>query len=376
VFMLSRVPHDWLFQHVSCVIHHGGAGTTMAGIAAGRPTVVVPYFGDQAFWGTMIARAGAGPTPIPQKELAERLVEAIDFCLRHETPERAKELALRTAVERGSDTGTHLFHQHLTPDRLRCTLAPSRTAVWRIKRTQVRLSAFAVCTLTNANLLDPADLKLSRAQEYETDQGPYDPISGAVVTACEVASGITMGLKDMPSEAYKACQLPFRGSRQQLQHSVTTSASEGEVSEVGCGPRVSASSGQDQTTLDVRNHRPGIRRLTDDSSVDSFTPLVASDSVPDSSSGRKQENPSSTRNPGHFDFSSGKYQDMMGQRGLHTHKGLGRFAKAVVQSPMDIPMSFTKGFHNLPKAWGDDTVLSRRLTISCLARRRPAGSSA
>jgi hypothetical protein len=41
---------------------------------------------------------------------------------------------------------------------------------------------------------------------------------------------------------------------------------------------------------------------------------------------------------------------------LHTHKGLGRFAKAVVQSPMDISMSFTKGFHNLPKAWGDDTV--------------------
>jgi UDP:flavonoid glycosyltransferase YjiC (YdhE family) len=91
VFMLSSAPHDWLFQQVSCVVHHGGAGTTMAGIAAGRPTLVVPFFGDQAFWGAMIARAGAGPTPIPQKQLtAERLVEAIDFCLRPETLERAK----------------------------------------------------------------------------------------------------------------------------------------------------------------------------------------------------------------------------------------------------------------------------------------------
>jgi UDP:flavonoid glycosyltransferase YjiC (YdhE family) len=46
IFMLGNVPHDWLFKHVSCVVHHGGAGTAAAGIAAGRPTVVVPFFGE------------------------------------------------------------------------------------------------------------------------------------------------------------------------------------------------------------------------------------------------------------------------------------------------------------------------------------------
>ena len=49
VFMLGNVPHDWLFKRVSCVVHHGGAGTTAAGIALGKPTVVVPFFGDQPF---------------------------------------------------------------------------------------------------------------------------------------------------------------------------------------------------------------------------------------------------------------------------------------------------------------------------------------
>ena len=49
VMMLGNVPHDWLFQRVSCVVHHGGAGTTAAGISAGKPTVIVPFFGDQ-FW--------------------------------------------------------------------------------------------------------------------------------------------------------------------------------------------------------------------------------------------------------------------------------------------------------------------------------------
>jgi len=383
VFMLGNAPHDWLFQHVSCVVHHGGAGTTMAGIAAGRPTVIVPFFGDQAFWGAMIARVGAGPAPIPQKNLTvEKLSEAIEFCLKPETLERAQELAIRTAAERGSETGAHLFHKHLTPDRLRCTLAPSRAAVWRIKRTKVKLSAFAVCTLTNADLLDPADLKLFRAQEYETDRGPYDPISGAVVAACEVASGITMGLKDMPSEAYKACALPFskdsKDSRQQQPRDTkSTSTSEceqpSETTEHETHLPTSPKQ-QDQTTLDVRDYRPRVRRHTDASSMYSVASGIASMSgleVPPSSSEQAKPNP--VRNQPQFDFSSGKDRDMMSQPGVHTHKGLGRFTKAVIQSPMDMTMSFTKGFHNLPKAWGDDTVRPQPQINSFMSGAKSAG---
>jgi len=51
--MLGNIPHDWLFdnERVAAVVHHGGAGTTAIGLAKGRPTVVVPFFGDQGFWG-------------------------------------------------------------------------------------------------------------------------------------------------------------------------------------------------------------------------------------------------------------------------------------------------------------------------------------
>jgi len=49
IFLLGNVPHDWLFKRVSAVCHHGGAGTCAAGIAAGRPTIVVPFFGDVSF---------------------------------------------------------------------------------------------------------------------------------------------------------------------------------------------------------------------------------------------------------------------------------------------------------------------------------------
>src|SRR5436305_14366449 len=93
VFMLGNVPHDWLFKYVSCVVHHGGAGTTAAGISMGKPTVIVPFFGDQPFWGSMVARAGAGPQPIPYKHLtADALAAAITKALEPVTLERAKEL--------------------------------------------------------------------------------------------------------------------------------------------------------------------------------------------------------------------------------------------------------------------------------------------
>lgn len=161
VFMLGNCPHDWLFKRVSCVVHHGGAGTTAAGIKTGTPTVVVPFFGDQPFWGSMIAKAGAGPAPIPYKKLtAETLAEAITTALRPETQARAKELGEKIRQEKGTDLGAKSFHDFLDYDKLRCSLAPSRTAVWRVRRTQVRLSALATAVLVKEGLLQYSDLKL------------------------------------------------------------------------------------------------------------------------------------------------------------------------------------------------------------------------
>lgn len=47
---MNSVPHDWLFPQLAGVVHHGGAGTTAAGLRAGCPTIIHPFFGDQYFW--------------------------------------------------------------------------------------------------------------------------------------------------------------------------------------------------------------------------------------------------------------------------------------------------------------------------------------
>lgn len=161
VFMLGNVPHDWLFKHVSCVVHHGGAGTTAAGIALGKPTVIVPFFGDQTFWGAMVAKAGAGPPPIPHKHLtSDSLASAINKALKPTALQRAQELGAMISSEKGTKVGAQSFHKSLGVDALRCALVPSRAAVWRVKRTDIRLSAFAASTLANEGSLDFSDLRL------------------------------------------------------------------------------------------------------------------------------------------------------------------------------------------------------------------------
>ena len=78
VYFGDYIPHDWLFPRVSAVIHHGGAGTTAAGLRSGKPTLVIPFAGDQSFWGDRVWKSECGPRPIPRDRLTvEKMTRAI-----------------------------------------------------------------------------------------------------------------------------------------------------------------------------------------------------------------------------------------------------------------------------------------------------------
>ena len=78
IFRIDAAPHDWLFPRVAAVVHHGGSGTTAAGLRAGKPTVICPFIADQPFWGQVVYERGVGPQPIPQKQLTvDKLAAAI-----------------------------------------------------------------------------------------------------------------------------------------------------------------------------------------------------------------------------------------------------------------------------------------------------------
>lgn len=161
VLLVGSVPHDWLFRQVSCVVHHGGAGTTAAGLALGRPTIIVPFFGDQQFWGQIVARSGAGPTPIPHKQLtATNLQEAIAKALEPSTQQKAMEISEKMKGESGVRDSVRSFHRHLDLKLLRCAICPTRPAVWHLKHTEVGLSAFAAAVLVEMGSIKPENLVL------------------------------------------------------------------------------------------------------------------------------------------------------------------------------------------------------------------------
>jgi UDP:flavonoid glycosyltransferase YjiC (YdhE family) len=103
VFVVDSVPFAWLFPQVAAVVHHGGSGTTGAGLRAGRPTLVIPFFMDQPFWGQRVAELGVGPRPIPHKSLSmARLASAISQIVSDgEMRRRAAELGQRIRTEDG-----------------------------------------------------------------------------------------------------------------------------------------------------------------------------------------------------------------------------------------------------------------------------------
>lgn len=74
IFAIEKAPHDKLFRHVSAVVHHGGAGTTAAGLYLGRPTFVVPQAVDQPYWGRRVYELGCGPKPIRLRKLTPELL--------------------------------------------------------------------------------------------------------------------------------------------------------------------------------------------------------------------------------------------------------------------------------------------------------------
>lgn len=132
IFILKRAPHSWLFPRMAAVVHHGGVGTTCAGLLAGRPTVVCPFFADQPFWGQRVLELGVGSEPIPQARLtAARLAAAIRLVTTDaHIIERAAALGEKLRAENGAAAAVaHLEERARAAGALRAAGAAPASAV-------------------------------------------------------------------------------------------------------------------------------------------------------------------------------------------------------------------------------------------------------
>ncbi|KAL1962950.1 hypothetical protein VTN77DRAFT_9046 [Rasamsonia byssochlamydoides] len=356
IFLIGNCPHDWLFQRVSCVVHHGGAGTTAAGIALDKPTVVVPFFGDQPFWGAMIKRAGAGPSPIPHKQLtADNLAEAILEALRPDVVERARELGKAIRAEDGARAAAHSFQDQLNIDQFRCSIFPSAKAVWKVKKSRMRLSALAATVLGNAGLLNMNNLRPVRIREYVTEEGAFDPISGGMGALLGSIGSLALGILDLPV---------------QVASSIIEGNPEGGAAPAASGSVASASAASSASVRDGGSY-------DDRSSSHSRTSSLVDD--PKGKKSRKEKKSTGKS------FAYGFYKEVTGKETIATSKtgiaesssplasdqprdsiasdaakgagkGMGRIVEVGLKTPLDFTMGIAKGFRNAPRLYGDDTV--------------------
>lgn len=115
IFQLDKAPHDWLFPRMAAVVHHGGAGTTAAGLRAGRPTIICPFIADQPMWGKQVQRLGVGTAPIPQKQLtAEKLAVAIrEVTTNQSMQQKAVEIGEKIRAEDGVAATVTIIEQYM-----------------------------------------------------------------------------------------------------------------------------------------------------------------------------------------------------------------------------------------------------------------------
>ena len=110
IYCTEYVPHQWLFPKGSCVVHHGGAGTTASACRAKVPSIVVPHNADQPYWGKRLSDLGVAPKHLHRRNLtAGRLAKRIQQVMR--TPAmtaRAQTIGEQMTAEDGLTTAVEM----------------------------------------------------------------------------------------------------------------------------------------------------------------------------------------------------------------------------------------------------------------------------
>lgn len=110
---IGHVPHDWLLPRCAMAIHHGGSGTTHSAARAGIPSVIVPFAGDQFFWGARLRAAGIMHEPLSGSRISSaRLARAVEFASQPQVRRRAAELGERIRHEDGCATAVTLVERY------------------------------------------------------------------------------------------------------------------------------------------------------------------------------------------------------------------------------------------------------------------------
>ncbi|KAJ5826653.1 hypothetical protein N7447_003416 [Penicillium robsamsonii] len=260
VYYIGDCPHEWLFQHVAAIVHHGGAGTTACGLRNGKPTTIIPFFGDQPFWGNMVATAGAGPEPIPFQDLtAAKLADAITYCLTPHANTVAQSIADSMNEESGVSAAVDSFHAHLPQQSMTCDLLPGETAVWKVKRGRkaMKLSATAALVLKREGMLPEKHLIPYQSKPFIIHIKRWEPLTAISSTSLSTISGMADASTGVFIEPYKEYKrLRSNRSHETSALGLSTSSTRCEISSITDSVAPTATASSSSITASTEHNEP------------------------------------------------------------------------------------------------------------------------
>lgn len=119
VKVVRSVNHSAVFPRCRAVVHHGGAGTTAAGLRAGAPTLVLWIGAEQPVWAARVKRLGVGTAQKFTSVTMDSLRAGLRTVLRAASAQRAKELAARmTTPEQSVSAAADLLEASAVKGRI------------------------------------------------------------------------------------------------------------------------------------------------------------------------------------------------------------------------------------------------------------------
>jgi UDP:flavonoid glycosyltransferase YjiC (YdhE family) len=114
-FLACRyVPHSQLFQRAAAVVHQGGVGTLAQALRAGRPELIVPFYGDQFDNAARAARLGVGRSIHYRQYKPATAARSLEPLLANSTyAVRAAEVAAQVVVQDGAERAAELVCRFL-----------------------------------------------------------------------------------------------------------------------------------------------------------------------------------------------------------------------------------------------------------------------
>lgn len=112
VKLVGQVNYTKILPMCRAAVHHGGAGTTAAGLRAGLPTLILWDVADQFIWATQIKRLKVGSAKRLSNVSRKSLVDELRKILAPDCKARAREIASRmTKPTVGVATAADLLEQ-------------------------------------------------------------------------------------------------------------------------------------------------------------------------------------------------------------------------------------------------------------------------